>query len=101
VRDVWCNLCDRKIFGHGTTRVLNKIVFDFHALCWTKREICEALMRNVAGISPEVIAKEDADSRQSTGSAGTTGALPESLGRFIDDFDAVYEMATRRKVDAA
>jgi hypothetical protein len=80
---------------------LSKLVFHFCAECWLNREVCEAFMRRAAGI-PDPVLKEVADSaRAKVGASAAVCALPESLARFIDDFDAVYELTRTRETDAA
>lgn len=81
MRDVWCNLCGRKIPAHGTTRVLGRIVFNFDAVCWRKRDICEALMRRVAGSNSG--AKEVARVAGAQAAPASAGALPESFELFL------------------
>ena len=47
-RAVKCSLHGKAFRGHGTSRVLRKIVFHFCGACWLKRGACEELMRKVA-----------------------------------------------------
>ncbi len=81
MRIVFCNKCTRMVRGHGTSRVLRKLVFHFCTRCWRERENCEAFMRRIAGV-PESILKEVAESRARAASV-RAGALPESLERFL------------------
>jgi hypothetical protein len=92
VRDVWCNLCGRKIQGHGTTRVLRKLVFNFDARCWRRKKICEALMRGVAGTSPDPIVRGAAEARAQEAPVAA-GALPESLERFLAEMGEEVDAA--------
>jgi hypothetical protein len=83
VRDVFCNRCNVIVRGHGTTRVLSKLVFDFCASCWRNREDCEAFMRHAAGIKPDPTLKEVAGVVRAQAALATADALPASLERFL------------------
>lgn len=92
MRDVWCSHCNRLIRGHGTTRVLSKLVFDFCAPCWRQRENCEAFMRRAAGISDPMV-KEVAEVVRAQAAPVPAGAVPESLERFFADMGEEIEAA--------
>jgi hypothetical protein len=81
MRVVFCHYCPRPIRGHGTTRVLSKIVFHFCAGCWSRRSACEAFMRRVAGL-PDPGAKGETGSSRAAGPANQAG-FPETLGRYL------------------
>lgn len=50
MRKVYCSMHCAGFRGHGTTRVMNKIVFHFCARCWRDRMACEARMRQICGV---------------------------------------------------
>ena len=93
MRLVFCSRDNRLIRGHGTTRVMRKLVFHFCARCWRNREDCEAHMRRVAGIAPDPTQQEVADLARAkvlarAAASAAVCALPESLARCLDDLPA-------------
>lgn len=51
MRTIFCDFHQHTFRGHGTSRVLGKMVFHFCQKCWDeKRGDCEEHMRKMAGI---------------------------------------------------
>jgi hypothetical protein len=50
-RKIYCSVHGAQFRGHGTTRVLSKIVFSFCFACWhERRQECNETMKRIAGV---------------------------------------------------
>lgn len=93
MREVRCNKCYRVFRGRGVTCVRSKLVFHFCPGCLQRPEECESFVRLIAGVGPDFDSEETAETRAQAAPA-TSGALPASLSRWIDELGAAAPQST-------